>query len=312
MHGNMVQNIVIQLLKRKNMVKDMFFETEQRSELLFQSLGPTYCAHTSENHPLIFASGEDFKAGMCILGVCALLHPGVRIYTFELMSNHVHFVLSGETDEIQAFFELFRNRLARHFSSVSFTDFKLQLHPIGDLQYMRNVIAYTNRNAFVVNPDVTPFSYEWGANAFYFRSPLTNSAIKTAIPFKAVELRGFFHSKRTDSIKTLTHIDGVALATSFCDIETGEKMFRDAKHYFYSVSRNIESYPEMAEIMKECAYYTDDDMFLAARKLAKEEYGEENLKLLDAERKFKLAATLKRKYNASDKQLQRLLKVSLG
>lgn len=195
---------------------------------------------------------------------------------------------------------------------VYLKDFKLQLHPIEDLHYIRNAISYTNRNGFVVNPDTTPFTYEWGANAFYFMPRMAKSIKTVATPFKSIELRKYLHSKMADSIKSITQIDGIAMAPSFCDIETGEKLFRDARHYFYAISRNIESYSEMAGIMKECAYYTDDDMFLVARKIAKEEYGSENLRLLEAEQKTKLALDLKSKYNASEKQLFRILKVSLG
>jgi len=296
-----------------NMHNASFSESEQKCLNVFGSLDNTYNAYTPENHTIIFTNDEDFKAGLCILGVCVLLFPGIRLFTFELMSNHLHLVISGEESEIDAFFQLFKDRLRKYLEGtgrfMSLSDFKLTKKPICDLKYMRNAIVYTNRNGFVVNPGHTPFSYPWGANPFYFQPMVKDYAAIAGKPMKAIELRKILHGKIGDGIKTLLQINGVVMATAFCDISTGESLFRDARHYFYSVSRNVEAYAEIAKSIGESVYYTDDDLYLITKKLSEKLYDTLDPTMLNSESKIDLANKLHFEYNAGDKQIQRFLKL---
>ena len=49
-------------------------------------------------------------------------------------------------------------------------------------------------------------------------------------------------------------------------------MFRDARHYFTKVSRHIESYDEIAKLIGEQIYYTDDDLFSIACALSLQKF----------------------------------------
>ena len=41
-------------------------------------------------------------------------------------------------------------------------------------------------------------------------------------------------------------IDGYVTPSSYCNLELGMSLFRDAHHYFYMVSKNVEAYGELA------------------------------------------------------------------
>lgn len=293
---------------------ESFAETEKRCNSLFRSLGPTFNACTPENYPVIFISEDDYRAGMCILAVCIRLFPKIRLYTFQLMSNHLHLVLSGPETDIQSCFSMFKKRLLKHFHSkgrfISLKGFDLKLNPILDLNHLRNAIAYVNRNGFVVNPGVTPFSYSWGANMFYFQPAIQKYCGRLATPFKLYELRSYLHNKSADKIKTLTQIDGLVMADSFCDISTGEAIFRSARHYFYCISRHIESYAMMAETLGENMFFTDEDLYLAARSISEKEHGINDPKCLEPYAKVAIADILSQKYRATDKQIRRILKIN--
>lgn len=85
------------------MEKEEFYYREQVCTDTFNSLGQVYNACTSENHPLIFITEEDFKTGMSILGISALMNKEIQIYAFQLMSNHIHLVIGGDEQQIMSF-----------------------------------------------------------------------------------------------------------------------------------------------------------------------------------------------------------------
>lgn len=294
------------------MIKKTFYSREQECSDLFYSFSRVYNAATPENHPLVFKTDEDFCAGMSILAVCAKMFPHIRIFAFQLMSNHVHFVVVGDETGIQEFFAYFKERLGKHFGGqVDLSQFQLKLFLISDLQYFRNAIVYANRNGFVVNDNVTPFSYPWGTSPYFFQPLLVRLARSSAKPIGVVQLRQLMHSRSADAYKDTMTIDGYASPLEFCDIASAEGCFRDAKHYFYLISRNIESYSNVAKSLGESIYYTDNDLFASAQKKAIEQFGSKDLQTLTASQKIELARYLHYNYNAGDNQLQRMLRIDL-
>lgn len=292
------------------MIKKTFYSREQECSDLFYSFGRVYNAATPENHPLVFKTDEDFCAGMSILAVCAKMFPHIRIFAFQLMSNHVHFVVAGDETGIQEFFAYFKERLGKHFGGqVDLSQFQLKLFLISDLQYFRNAIVYANRNGFVVNDNVTPFSYPWGTSPYFFQPLLVRLARSSAKPIGNADLRRLMHTHAADNHKDALVLDGHILPTEFCHISEAEQCFRDAKQYFYLISKNVESYPEIARSIGESIFLTDNDLYLAAIKISKEHFGSGEINTLPANQKIELARRLHYDYNATDKQLNRLLKL---
>ena len=120
----------------------------------------------------IFRERKDFVFGMNLVALLAAIHmEWVGIYTFELMHNHFHFVMSGEDGDIMHFFNDLYKRLKRYLVSEGrfsdLKDFCPTLVPIDNITHLRNVIAYANRNGYLANKNTTPFSYYWGANRFF-------------------------------------------------------------------------------------------------------------------------------------------------
>ncbi len=151
-----------------------FAEKEARCETLFRGLSPCWHLYTAENFEIIFVTDDDFRAGMILIALCAMSFPGIKILAFQLMNNHLHVTLSGQKDECCAFFHMFRHRLQMYLKGVGRTvdlsGWEEKLNAIEDLDYLRTVIAYTNRNGFLVDPDETPFTYRWGTNRFFLQS----------------------------------------------------------------------------------------------------------------------------------------------
>lgn len=275
-------------------------------------MGNVYNANTPENHPIIFTTDQDYKTAMSFLAVSAGMCPDVKVYAFQLMSNHVHFIISGPEVEIHNFFEFFVSRLKKYFDcSVDLSSFRLKLFRVSDLAYLRNAIAYVNRNGFVVNNDVTPFSYPWGSGKYFFQPVVCKYDETCSKEIGVVALRSLMHSRACDHLKHFRTIDGYISPLEFCHVTDAENVFRDAKQYFYSLSRNVEANSEVAKSIGESIYYTDSDLYSAASKMAKENFGNHMPKLLPIEAKLEIAKRLHFDYNAGDKQLNRLLGIDV-
>lgn len=305
---------IISELRRTDMTQASYAQKEAKSQSLFASLGEMYFLCTREDHPLIFTCDEEYKAAIAIFAICCKLFPDVRIITFVFMSNHFHILLCGDSQIIMRLFNMFKQRLQKYFESqgkiINLNSLNEKLHPVSDLHYARNVIVYTNRNAFVVIDDVTPFSYPWGANRYYFNPEMVSLYREVSAPITLRERRGIIHSKYADGINDLLCDDKSISPMCFCDIAAGEGLFRDAKHYFASVSRKVEAYSEIAKVTGEHIYYTDDDMYTVAVNISRERYNCKNLSLLKPQERILLATALRYDYNASDKQIKRFLGLS--
>ena len=297
-----------------------FLEKERRCKQLFEKalcqFGPFYHLHTPEKHPIIFHHPDSYRAAMTIVAMCAHDCPDIRIITFELMSNHVHFVLCGEEDACRRFFSLFKKRwnLYLHYRKmvVDLSGFTVNTVPILTLESLRNQISYTNRNNFVVDPSHTPFSYPYGAGNCYFLPVNKNRSDALFGSLTIREKRILLHSHQIDYPNDYSIIDGYISPASCCAISFGEMIFRDARHYFFKISRDIESDKEVARTLGEAVYYTDDELNAILFKKCKDEYDGQRASLLPQNTKQDLARWLHFDYNADNEKIARLLRLPLS
>jgi len=283
----------------------------------FSRAGTVFHLCTPENHPVVFTTHEDFKHAMTFLALAFSVFAKLKVYAFQIMSNHVHIVVSGDKDTILEAFKMFRKFLKRYLSGrdreSGLKEFIPELFPVTNLESLRNVIAYVNRNGFVVNPDETPYSYPWGTSFLYFnpeaRLRHTHEKKDSTMTWRRSEIKGRF----ADEVRNVFLVDGYASPLSFCRIDEGEGFFRDAHHYFYKISKNQEENKEIAGLIGEKIFYTDTDLFSAILAYAKEKYGAETaLPLLPADKKRELAMKMHHEYNAGNKQIARMLKLDIN
>ena len=291
-----------------------FSEQEGRCALIFNEFPPFWHLWTPENHPVFLPDREAFMAAMDILAICALLTPEVRIITFQLMTNHLHLTLAGSRDHCMRLFNCFEKYLSRYLKArgitVKLSFGEVNPRPLESLQDVRNVITYNNRNGYVVSPDETPFTYPWGANAYYFNYAAKARFHESGKCLNRESRRHMIHSHDADILpKPIVMVDGYACPMDFCDISLGESLFRCASHYFREVSRNIESQKMIAREIGERIFYKDDELFGVVLTLCQEKFGGQKPSLLPASVKQELALLLHDEYHAGNKQIQRMLRL---
>ena len=300
--------------------------TESSCEAAFAKGGPFWHLYTDgEKMELIFTRFADYLFGITLLGICAAAFPRCRILTFALMSNHLHLVIAGPQRDVQAFFAMFKERLTRYLSGQKrycrMQNFDAELFRIPDLRALRNEIIYVNRNGYVVSPDCTPFSYWWSAGVFFFNPTAWMLPTQPFATLTLRERRAMCHCREADLPAQYRIVKEfrpnlaepsapMLLPTSFCAIREAENYFRDAHQYFRRLGRDQEAFSEVARRLGDRIFLTDDELFGAVCAFCAKDYDNPNPALLPAAQKQEVARRMHFDYNASNKQIQRVLKLA--
>ena len=266
---------------------------------------------------MIFKDDIDYVFAMTLAAMCAYDCPDVQIITFEIMGNHVHFILCGSESAVKIFFALFKKRLQRYLAEkgqrMDLTNFACKEPiPIETLESMRNQICYTNRNNFVVDPGHTPFSYPYGANSYFFTPKAKQQKDKLFGELTLREKRHQIHAREPNYPDTYVITDGYFSPMNYCRLDIGEAVFRDARHYFNKLTKNIESNKEIAAMLGDSIFYTDDELFDVVRKVCNEKYDGQRPALLGKNEKTELARMLHYDYNADNEKIRRMLNLSIN
>lgn len=291
-----------------------FGEQERACEDLFLSRGPFYHLCTpGESTLVLFETESDYRFAMNLIASSNYQDPDVNIITFEVMRTHLHIIGEGMPAAALEWFSRMRKRLYRFYQSTGrirdLSPFQADVFPINDLSFLRNSIAYVNRNGYLVHPEHTPFSYPWGANRFYFNPDAKLRHDRIYGDLFVREKRQLFGSHSVDYPGGAPIVDGYISPAFFCDLALGEGIFRDARHYFNLIARSVESYKDIAKLLGDTVLYTDDELYLIVRQLCRDNYGNARPEILPMEAKQALARTLHYDYKATDKQIQRMLRL---
>lgn len=283
-----------------------YYTNENRCEVAFRNCGPLWHLYTNgKDAAIIFASDDDFRFGINALCFVSIQFPDIRILAFELMNNHIHAVLAGELNRIEEFFNKYRIKLLRGLPETTPSSFKMSLKPLTDLRAARNVIVYTERNGYVANSRYTPFTYPWGVARFYF-NPLLKPE-DTLASWKVDARRRMFRGRNPELSDDTQMINGHVSPKSFCDIELGESLFRDAHHYFMTISKSVESYAEVAVGIGDDSFMTEEELYSAATRRCMEIYGASKISSLTKDRKITIARYLHYDLKAKNSQIRMIL-----
>ena len=89
-------------------------------------------------------------------------------------------------------------------------------------------------------------------------------------------------------------------------------MFRDARSYFNSLTRNSEAFSQIASRLKDSIFLTDDELYSVICSHSNKEYSVKSPSQLSAQQKNDTARLMHLGYNASNQQLRRMLRLDLS
>ena len=294
-----------------------FAEKEKICESIFISEGPFWHLYTDGRcMQNIFNDSDDFKCGMNLLAVSVCRTPEIKLIAFELMENHIHLILAGDSDNCLLLFKDYKRRLKRVFRHaghiIDWREFNASLIAIKDIKMLRNEILYTHRNAYVNKYSYTPYNYPWGSGIAYFNSICQDIPVKDFNDLTYDDRRAFAHIRDIRRLDRLKFNKSTVHIPSFCDISLGESIFNDPRSYFNSLTRNAEAFSEIASRLKDSIFITDDEIFSIARSIAEELFNIKQLTLLDPDQKIRIAKELHFRFNANKQQLKRILKLEIA
>ena len=122
----------------------------------------------------MFMDEYDFISGVNRSGICAVV-SGVKVVSFVLMDNHVHFVLYGQMPVCKDFILRYKNLTGKYIYSRYGIKGHTHTLPaeiirIDTPDRLLATLAYIDRNPIVAGWRRMPDEYRWGVSRFMFRS----------------------------------------------------------------------------------------------------------------------------------------------
>lgn len=203
---------------------------------------------------LWFRDEEDFVTGMNYVAIQAALTPEVIVLAFILMSNHVHFVLYGTRQEVEAFVNGFKGRFSHYLGrKYGVKEFlrrnKLDIKEISEdeAEALERAIAYVQMNCVAASICLYPGQYPWGTGSTFFQAGWDgrNSGSRHAAQkyrhlgnLSGRERIRLMHSRAALKLPNewLLSESGFVLPESYVDVNHVESVFRFSKRMQYFLS----------------------------------------------------------------------------
>ena len=324
--------------------KKEYYQIAATCESRFAELGQCWHLCTDgKKTDILFPDDNAYVFGMNLMGLCAdRCKDKVRIYTFILMSNHIHIIIGGSSNDCLNFFELYRTRLKKYLApkknGIRFKGFDTpKMIPITDVKMLRFEIAYVNRNAFVDDFHQLPFSSPWSAGSYFFNTFLLRlvqqkkyNSLRNYQKYEMLYSRDVALSDQIQ-VTELHFIDNqcidlvsnrkisydaenitikrMILPDSYCYISDAESLFVDHHQYFYIIDKDSERYSESAKRLGDDKFLNDTEICNKAFELTKKLFGFNTIGSLDKQQKIEIARILKKEYGAGNSQIERSVRL---
>ena len=89
-------------------------------------------------------------------------------------------------------------------------------------------------------------------------------------------------------------------------------MFRDSRSYFMSLTRNSEAFSMIASRLKDSVFLTDEEIYSILISYIDKEFHIKQVARLSPDQKLASAKHLHFKYNASNQQIRRMLRIDIN
>jgi hypothetical protein len=259
----------------------------------------------------MFRGDSDFIAGVNRAGICSVV-SGVKIVSFVLMDNHVHFIVYSQMPSCKDFILRYKNLTGKYIYSRYGIKGHTHTLPaeiirIDSFERLMATIAYLDRNPIVAGWRMMPDEYRWGVSRLMFREERGRETFRKLDTF----------SMREQSVLLGTHVrlpqdwrvdeSGMLDVRCFVDVAFLEKLFRSPGRYLYFLFRKLEGDVDKFFTMGTRTFVQDKDLRLIVGKLAKDLYGEGDVRLLSVNTRLLLARKLRYDYASTVKQISRML-----
>ena len=286
----------------------------------------------AKNYYHLFANGddardfildeEDFYAAFNRFGVCAAA-TDVIVLSFSIEDSHPHALLYGTASECLKFKYLYETTTLHYVvsnrGSAQGLKFFLELYPVADEDYLRNVAAYTIVQPTKDGKRVMHYDYLWGTGSMYFRPQnhvpvwLITRDGQLAEPNRidtltVRERKKLLRSKREVPGDWLT-CNGFLLPSNYVDVSRFERIYQTHNCFrvFSSTGKNKDA--DIMTRMSDTRGVMLED--LEARKICTDSsvklFGQKDPRKLDTTNRIALARSMRTEFRISFRQLSSLV-----
>jgi hypothetical protein len=286
------------------------------AERAFLNAAPCFHLYTTPLESDFFFHDDHERVIALNLMAIAKMASDCKLLAYSIMTNHFHFILSGQEEEVLSFFERYKllldNYFSRHGKPGIMRSVKAGITAINDLRQLRTEIAYVIRNAFVARPEVNVFADPWSSGFLYFNPLLVKDGV-SASSLKGRSLREFTCSRTITELDARIYVkDGVAQPWSFVDYEYAMSFYDNARQFVFSVLKSVEAQVETSLKYGDDPAVCDEELLPLVMDLSRKTFQEAGVFQLNARQKKELVVLVKNKYHSSNKQLARVIKIPLS
>lgn len=253
----------------------------------------------------LFYTAAQYAYGMILMGLLALRFT-LTIYSFTLMPNHIHILMSGNGDACVEAFEYFKRKLSARLKADGYpplpADYGFKLTPIEDEGQMRLAFLYLDRNAYEKNLSV-PGGYPWGC-AYYHHSQLGMLFQGTkASELSQRNLIRITGSKASIPSEWVFHPLLGLLPDSYINNRLFHKLFPSPKDYESRLVKEYEAFAKLGQAIGETQEYSNAELKDIANTCSRSQFAGKAVFDLSHEEKCRLCSHLHKTYVLNTAQL---------
>lgn len=261
---------------------------------------------------MLFHTLGQYAYGMVLIGLLTLKF-GIRIFSFSIMSNHLHIVLEGTGRACVEAFNYLRQKITRRLVQDGYPpvpdDYWFKLVPIESDQQLRKEIIYVDRNAFEWQICI-PSGYPWGSAYLQYSRIGKMIAGTRAGDMSKRKLEELTGSRIPIPPHWEFHPTYGLLPSSFVDYSAFYRLFPSAKDYQSRLVKDYESYVAVAKALDEVPVFSDEEAGDILRNILRDLYEGRRLKELGNNEKGQIVGILAKTYLMPVSQIAQILFMS--
>jgi len=259
---------------------------------------------------LWFRDEEDFTVGMNYVAIQASCNR-VKVLSFILMSNHLHFVLIGEFSEIVDFINGIKTRYGKYLNKkYGINEFlrrnKIDIREISkEDEGVERAIAYVQMNSVAANICSHPIQYPWGSGDVFFSTNQPSGRLLKSLSKRSRSK--ILHSRYSNLPEEWLIGEGAyILPSSYIEVEAVEKIFRSPKRMNYFLMNSSKARQRVITSEDNTPAFRDQTIIASIPDLCRSLFRKKDMGELIEKEKGELLRQLRFRFCASINQMARI------
>lgn len=252
--------------------------------------------------------------GMNFVAIQAACCPDVVVLAFILMSNHVHFVLMGSRQAVEAFIRQFKHRYSIYYNGrwgikkfLRLSGVDIKEIPFED-EAPERAVAYVQMNCVAANICGHPSQYLYGTGDAFFNQKKGGGTWLGDLSGRARE-RLLHTNCETLPPDWRISPEGIILPREYVDVRSVEALFRSPKRMNYFLASSSKARKRL-ESEEHLPAFRDQTILAARPDLCRSLFGKESFRELSAGEQAEFMRQMRFRFSADVNQIARVCGLS--